>query len=72
MTILAQVNNRPGIILMTALFSVITILVTVLRFTARRLTKAATGVDDWLAFASLVRTVHGDPPMLRPFSLMAC
>lgn len=51
---LTHVNDRPGLIFMTCVFVVITILAVSLRFYSRRVTKLSLGPDDWFALSSLV------------------
>lgn len=51
---LAQVDDRPGLIITAAIFCVMTISALALRFYARRVTGAGLGADDWLALTALV------------------
>ncbi|KAI1308846.1 hypothetical protein F5Y03DRAFT_349424 [Xylaria venustula] len=51
---LALVNDRIGLIVMTAIFSLLIVLVTAGRFYARWLSRVDLAIDDWLALVSLV------------------
>jgi hypothetical protein len=52
---LALVNDRPGLIFMASIVSVLCITFVALRFKARKLTRTAYEADDWVALAALVR-----------------
>ncbi|KAL3478697.1 hypothetical protein BJX99DRAFT_256347 [Aspergillus californicus] len=50
---LPQVNDRPGLIVMTSIFFLTAILAVSVRFYSRRLSRLTLGPDDWFALASL-------------------
>ena len=51
---LAFVTDRNGLLVMTALFTIISILVVVLRFWSRKIKRLDLLIDDWLIVISLV------------------
>ncbi|CAJ2512980.1 Uu.00g010990.m01.CDS01 [Anthostomella pinea] len=52
-----HVDDRNGVIVMTAVFTLLIILAVAFRFYARHLTRAGYGADDWLAAAALFFTL---------------
>ncbi|KUI58713.1 hypothetical protein VP1G_11103 [Cytospora mali] len=51
---MTEVNDAFGLKCMTVFFCSLTILSVILRFYARRLTRAGLGLDDWFAFSASV------------------